>query len=110
VVVVAVTEIVVVGALQAGLGKSYSPHFAVDFAASVQIAGVAVFFSVTSERSSRRLERVQALADAAQRALLRPLPRRVGAVGMAGFYRAADAEALVGGDLYGVWRSHGEPG
>jgi serine phosphatase RsbU (regulator of sigma subunit) len=105
VVAVALTGAAAMAALQVDQGRAYSAHFGVDFAANAVIAGAAVFFRVSTQRSSQRLERVQALAEAAQRALLRPLPRRVGAVAMAGFYRAADAEALVGGDLYGVRQS-----
>ncbi|MEY9873139.1 hypothetical protein ABH931_002621 [Streptacidiphilus sp. MAP12-33] len=105
VVAVAVTGALGMIALQIDQGHAYSSHFLVDFGANALIAGVAVFFTVTVHRSTQRLERVQALAEAAQRALLRPLPRRVGAVALAGFYRAADTEALVGGDLYGVRQS-----
>ncbi|RAG82491.1 serine/threonine-protein phosphatase [Streptacidiphilus pinicola] len=105
VVAVAATGALGMIALQVDQGRAYSSHFLVDFAANALIAGVAIFFTVAASRSSRRLERVQALAEAAQRALLRPLPRRVGPVALAGFYRAADEEALVGGDLYGVRQS-----
>ncbi|SEL17249.1 PP2C family protein-serine/threonine phosphatase [Streptacidiphilus jiangxiensis] len=105
VVAVAVTGALGMIALQIDQGRAYSAHFLVDFAANALIAAVAVFFAVSTQRSTRRLERVQALAEAAQRALLRPLPRRVGSVALAGFYRAADSEALVGGDLYGVRQS-----
>ncbi|WP_052434001.1 PP2C family protein-serine/threonine phosphatase [Streptacidiphilus melanogenes] len=105
VIVVALTGAAGMIALQIDQGRAYSAHFGVDFGANAVIAGAAVFFTVSTTRSSERLERVQALAEAAQRALLRPLPRRVGSVAMAGFYRAADAEALVGGDLYGVRQS-----
>ncbi|WP_051944854.1 PP2C family protein-serine/threonine phosphatase [Streptacidiphilus rugosus] len=105
VVAVAVTGALGMIALQVDQGREYSNHFLVDFAANALIAGVAIFFTVSTQRSSQRLERVQALAEAAQRALLRPLPRRVGVVALAGFYRAADSEALVGGDLYGVRQS-----
>lgn len=105
VIVVAVAGALGMIGLQAYQGRAYSSHFLVDFSANALIAGVAVFFTVAARRSSSRLERVQALAEAAQRALLRPLPRRMGPVALAGFYRAADAEALVGGDLYGVRQS-----
>ncbi|CAM5268625.1 Serine/threonine-protein phosphatase OS=Streptomyces tendae OX=1932 GN=GUR47_04840 PE=4 SV=1 [Streptomyces tendae] len=53
-------------------------------------------------RAESRFRRVQAVAEAVQLALLRPLPARIGPLRLAGFYRAADDEALIGGDLYSV--------
>ncbi|WP_395110536.1 PP2C family protein-serine/threonine phosphatase [Actinomadura sp. SCN-SB] len=57
----------------------------------------------------RRLERgvdvqdgLRRVAEAAQRAVLRPVPRRVGPVDAVVRYLAADAQASVGGDLYGI--------
>ncbi|MFD1758414.1 SpoIIE family protein phosphatase [Streptomyces lienomycini] len=57
---------------------------------------------VVRRRAESRFRRVQAVAEAVQLALLRPLPARVGPLRLAGFYRAADDEALIGGDLYSV--------
>ncbi|MFD5284105.1 PP2C family protein-serine/threonine phosphatase [Streptomyces rubrogriseus] len=57
---------------------------------------------VVRRRTERRFHRVQAVAEAVQLALLRPLPARIGPLRLAGFYRAADDEALIGGDLYSV--------
>nr|WP_240969352.1 PP2C family protein-serine/threonine phosphatase [Streptomyces sp. HNM0575] len=54
------------------------------------------------ERTTLRLVQVNAVAEATQRALLRPLPERLGPVRLAGVYRAADEAALIGGDLYSV--------
>ena len=45
------------------------------------------------------------VAEAAQRALLRPLPRQVGPLELKVVYLAAAAEARVGGDLYEVTRT-----
>lgn len=56
-------------------------------------------------RIEKRFRRVQTVAEVVQLALLRPLPAQVGPVRMAGFYRAADDEALIGGDLYSVRRT-----
>jgi serine phosphatase RsbU (regulator of sigma subunit) len=52
------------------------------------------------ERTTTQLVHVQAVAEATQRALLRPLPGRLGPVRLAGVYRAADESALIGGDFY----------
>ncbi|WP_344443985.1 PP2C family protein-serine/threonine phosphatase [Kitasatospora nipponensis] len=87
------------------LGAVDDPRIPVDLSSLVLVAGLAVWFCFAKERIEHRLRRVQAVAEAAQYALLRPLPRSLGPVRMAGFYRAADAEALVGGDLYSTRKS-----
>lgn len=48
------------------------------------------------------LERVRATGEAAQRALLRPLPLRTRRVVVDGFYVSSQREALIGGDIYEV--------
>jgi Stage II sporulation protein E (SpoIIE) len=53
----------------------------------------------------QRLADVTSVAEAAQRALLRPLPRQVGPLELDVVYLAAAAEARVGGDLYEVTRT-----
>ncbi|WP_346010729.1 PP2C family protein-serine/threonine phosphatase [Streptomyces sp. SID5910] len=63
---------------------------------------LSVVLCVVRRRAERRFRRVQAVAEAVQLALLRPLPARIGPLRVAGFYRAADDEALIGGDLYSV--------
>ncbi|MGW4893134.1 PP2C family protein-serine/threonine phosphatase [Kitasatospora sp. NPDC004240] len=50
----------------------------------------------------RELYQVRTVAEAAQRALLRPPPERVGPLRVAVRYAAAAAEARIGGDLYEV--------
>jgi serine phosphatase RsbU (regulator of sigma subunit) len=59
--------------------------------------------SVTPE--AEKLANVTSVAEVAQRALLRPLPRRVGPLELGVVYLAAAAEARVGGDLYEVART-----
>ncbi|MFJ4844644.1 MULTISPECIES: PP2C family protein-serine/threonine phosphatase [unclassified Streptomyces] len=58
-------------------------------------AGVVVVAS-----QERELAKVHTVAEAAQRALLRLVPRRLGPLVMAVRYVAAEAEARIGGDLY----------
>ncbi|MFB7666012.1 PP2C family protein-serine/threonine phosphatase [Kitasatospora sp. NPDC056138] len=53
----------------------------------------------------RELARVRTVAEAAQRALLRLVPRRLGPLVIAVRYVAAEAEARIGGDLYEVMRT-----
>ncbi|GAA0401307.1 PP2C family protein-serine/threonine phosphatase [Streptomyces luteireticuli] len=50
----------------------------------------------------RELLRSRSVAAAAQQALLRPVPERIGGLRVAVRYRAAAADAQVGGDLYEV--------
>ncbi|MDT0611086.1 PP2C family protein-serine/threonine phosphatase [Streptomyces lancefieldiae] len=63
---------------------------------------LSVVLCTTRYRIEGRFRRVQVVAEAVQLALLRPLPARVGPLRLAGFYRAADDDALIGGDLYSV--------
>jgi serine phosphatase RsbU (regulator of sigma subunit) len=56
-------------------------------------------------QENQRLVDVTSVAEAAQRALLRPLPRQVGPLELGVVYLAAAAEARVGGDLYEVTRT-----
>ncbi|WP_280700134.1 PP2C family protein-serine/threonine phosphatase [Kitasatospora sp. GP82] len=53
----------------------------------------------------RELVRVRTVAEVAQRALLRLVPRRMGPLVVAVRYVAAEAEARIGGDLYEVMRT-----
>ncbi|MCG5212350.1 PP2C family protein-serine/threonine phosphatase [Streptosporangium soli] len=59
--------------------------------------------SAARVRHERRLADVRSVAEAAQRVLLRPVPRRAGpGLGVAVSYTSAVAEARIGGDLYEV--------
>jgi len=75
----------------------------------VIITAVATAGTAVSLRQERRLAEVTSVAEAAQRALLRPLPARLGPLGLDVVYIAAAAEATVGGDLYEAvaTRDHG---
>jgi serine phosphatase RsbU (regulator of sigma subunit) len=71
----------------------------------VSIAGVtaaAMLASVIRERGQRELADMRMVAEAAQRVLLRPVPRRVGPVHAAVCYISAAARARIGGDLYEI--------
>jgi serine phosphatase RsbU (regulator of sigma subunit) len=48
----------------------------------------------------RTLTRVRSVADAAQAVVLRPVPHRIGAVGIESLYLAAAEEARIGGDFF----------
>ncbi|WP_431676834.1 PP2C family protein-serine/threonine phosphatase [Kitasatospora sp. KL5] len=53
-------------------------------------------------RHGRRLAVVRSVAEAAQQAVLPAPPARVGPLAVAACYRAAQTEALIGGDAYAV--------
>ncbi|WP_377270784.1 PP2C family protein-serine/threonine phosphatase [Peterkaempfera sp. SMS 1(5)a] len=55
-------------------------------------------------RREAELAHVRSVSEAAQRALLRPLPRRLGSLHLSCTYLAAAKEAHIGGDLYAVAR------
>ena len=55
--------------------------------------------------AEQKLANVTSVAEAVQRALLPPLPRRAGPLELEAVYLAAAAEARVGGDLYEVART-----
>jgi serine phosphatase RsbU (regulator of sigma subunit) len=82
----------------------YATMFTVVVITAVAAAGTAV-----SVRQERRIAEVRSVAEAAQRAVLRPLPPRLGPLGFDVVYVAAAAEAKVGGDLYEAvaTREHG---
>lgn len=69
--------------------------FTVAVITAVATAGTAVGI-----RQEQRIAEVTSVAEAAQRAVLRPLPPRLGPLGLDVVYVAAAAEAKVGGDLY----------
>ena len=71
--------------------------------AVVLLGGVmAVILAAIRARRARELQHMTAIAEAAQRALLRAMPPSIGSLGFAARYVSATAEALVGGDLYEV--------
>ncbi|MFG3114602.1 PP2C family protein-serine/threonine phosphatase [Streptomyces sp. NPDC048197] len=103
-----------VGAL-AVLAQAYiGLHFGVLFTernVMVQVLALAalsaliVFFCVVRERHRQELAKVRSVAEAAQKALLRPLPHRIGPLHIASCYLAAEQEAAIGGDLYTATRT-----
>ncbi|GGT16850.1 PP2C family protein-serine/threonine phosphatase [Streptomyces chromofuscus] len=66
------------------------------------VALLSVFVSFVRSRRDAELDLERTIAEAAQRALLPPLPEAVGPVRCTGLYRAAQRGALVGGDFYDV--------
>lgn len=64
------------------------------------ITAVATAGTASHVRQERRIAAMTSVAEAAQRAVLRPPPPRIGPLGFDVVYVAAAAEAKVGGDLY----------
>jgi hypothetical protein len=58
--------------------------------------------TVSQEQQDLQFANVSSVAEAAQRAVLRPLPEQLGPLRLGVVYLAAAAEARVGGDLYEV--------
>ncbi|UZJ33111.1 PP2C family protein-serine/threonine phosphatase [Streptomyces endophytica] len=95
----AVAAQVIIGTLHGGL---MTPNHQAQVAALLVISVLVTVFRYVQDRHQRRLSRVQSVAVAAQQVLMRPLPERIGPLRIAATYLAADAEALIGGDLYAV--------
>lgn len=70
--------------------------------AAAAVTGAAALAVRVRQRREGELAQVRAVAEAVQQVLLRPIPRRVGSVGLAMHYQSAAAGAQIGGDLYEV--------
>ena len=66
------------------------------------VTGVSIFGTTLSARKNQQIANVKSVAEAAQRAVLRPLPQQLGPLELGVVYLAAAADAKVGGDLYDV--------
>ncbi|MEV5876474.1 PP2C family protein-serine/threonine phosphatase [Streptomyces sp. NPDC052101] len=73
-----------------------------DLLTIVFVAVLSVFVSYVRSRRDAQLDTERAIGEAVQRAVMPPLPERVGGVACAGFYRAAQDGTLVGGDFFDV--------
>ncbi|MEV1018754.1 PP2C family protein-serine/threonine phosphatase [Streptomyces sp. NPDC050264] len=68
------------------------------------VSVLSVLIAWVRSRRDEQLVTVRTVAEAAQFAVLPPLPERVGPVRCAGLYRAAQRGTLVGGDFFDVRR------
>ncbi|MFB7505453.1 PP2C family protein-serine/threonine phosphatase [Streptomyces broussonetiae] len=73
-----------------------------DLLTIVFVAALSVFVSYVRSMRDAELDAARAVGEAVQRAVMPPLPARVGSVGCTGFYRAAQDGTLVGGDFFDV--------
>lgn len=67
--------------------------------------GLALVLAEIRVQQDQELRHMTAIAETAQRALLRATPTSIGSLGFAARYVSATEEALVGGDLYSVAKS-----
>jgi hypothetical protein len=98
----AVAAQVLIAALHGGL--TTANHLA-QIGALTALSVLIVTFTVLREHRRRELAHAQSIAESAQRALLRPLPDRIGPLQIASMYLAAETEAQIGGDLYTATRT-----
>lgn len=99
---IGVLSIALLTGMHFGLRNVYPENIVGPVITLILVSGLSTLLAMMLERTTLRLVQVNAVAEATQRALLRPLPDRLGPVRLAGVYRAADEAALIGGDLYSV--------
>ncbi|MGY4981964.1 PP2C family protein-serine/threonine phosphatase [Streptomyces sp. 900105755] len=86
------------GAREAGSGR----ELAAVLSALVAVTLASALASALRGRRERVLAAVRSVAEAAQHAVLKPIPETVGPFRVAVRYSAAAAEARIGGDLYAL--------
>ncbi|GHF12646.1 membrane protein [Streptomyces werraensis] len=74
----------------------------IGFTTLITLTAVAAFLNRMFAREREQLRTSREVAEAVQRAMLPTVPGRVRGLALAGRYQAAQEEALIGGDLYGV--------
>ena len=84
-----------------------SGRWLLSFATIAGVTAAGVVASAGRQRRERELANVRAVAEAAQRVLLRPLPAEAREFSIAVRYISAAAAAKIGGDLYDVIVSAG---
>ncbi|MGD3110493.1 PP2C family protein-serine/threonine phosphatase [Streptomyces sp. YGL11-2] len=98
----AVAAQVVIAVFHGGL--TTTNHVAQIIALTV-LSVFVVLVCLLRDRRKRELAQVRSVSEAAQRALLRPVPHRLGPLRFGSSYLAAEKEACIGGDLYAVTRT-----
>lgn len=107
------TGIVAVAATAAAVFGMAIVHGHWDIAPVIRVLGVfsgsvfAIAAARWREARERKLSAVILVADAAQKAILAPLPPALGSVRLTACYRSAASEAVVGGDFYDAVRADG---
>ncbi|MFJ4551699.1 PP2C family protein-serine/threonine phosphatase [Streptomyces sp. NPDC088817] len=103
----AIAALAVVGMLVIGLENHMlgKMDFESQIIALVMVSVLVTVFRFLRERHARELAAVRTVSEATQRVVLRPLPRRFGPLRVASMYLAAQAQSLIGGDLYAAIRT-----
>src|SRR5439155_16248097 len=86
-------------------GALFTENLQAQIAALIIVSALVVLFTVVRDRDERRLSQSRSVAGVAQQVLLRPLPRRSGALEIGSLYLAAEEEAEMGGDLFAAVRT-----
>lgn len=94
----AVSLAVVLGRVDGLAGVDYVVRLLVVATGS----GLAAWLAYGRARREEALLQLTQVAEAAQRAILRAIPRRAGPVSLSARYLSASADALIGGDFYDV--------
>lgn len=94
----AAVVLVLLGFPQFGIGHAQGT----DLATVATVGLLSVVIAWVRRRRDAQLISVRTVAEAAQLAVLPPVPERVGRVRCAALYRAAQRGTLVGGDLFDV--------
>ncbi|MCX5213298.1 serine/threonine-protein phosphatase [Kitasatospora sp. NBC_00240] len=89
-------------ALAARVGHLDEQHHVWVYVATLLSGVMGTALSWQRIRQERSLVRARTVAETLQRAVLRPVPERAGDLRVAALYRAAHADAGVGGDLYAL--------
>ncbi|GLW06411.1 hypothetical protein Misp01_15410 [Microtetraspora sp. NBRC 13810] len=100
--ITAVAGQVLIGAHDRALGKQ---TIQVEIVSVVVVSALVVIFCMVRDQERRQLVQIRSVSEAAQRVLMRPIPRRSGPLRLTSLYLAAEAEAQIGGDLYGATRA-----
>ncbi|MFE7332214.1 PP2C family protein-serine/threonine phosphatase [Streptomyces sp. NPDC057565] len=87
------------------LGGLTTPNRVAQIIALTVLSALVVFMRSVLERRERALSLARSVAEAAQRVLLRPPPRRIGPLQVAWLYMSAEDEAEIGGDLFAFARA-----
>ncbi|MET8678226.1 PP2C family protein-serine/threonine phosphatase [Streptomyces sp. NPDC004647] len=93
---------VALGAVLGARGGAPGREQAIVLSALVAVTLASSLASALRERRERVLAAVRSVAEAAQHALLQPVPATVGQFQVAVRYSAAAAEARIGGDFYAL--------
>ncbi|MEU0830421.1 PP2C family protein-serine/threonine phosphatase [Streptomyces sp. NPDC005969] len=105
----AIAALAAAGMLVIGLQNGHLLGGTMDFGsqliALVVVSVIVTVFRYLQERHARELELIRTVAEATQRVVLRPLPRRIGPLRVGSVYMAAQEQSLIGGDLYAAVRT-----